>query len=186
MKQSTSSKIWNYGNDSDVTKQRIWISEDFNTGSVDLSITVREHIARLQNCIIGRILLIKQSQFRGGRLRSPSLYSCRRLGRRHLLYLLNSHVLQQLTLTYTRVHWFLWRNLRQTLLFSLFLLQVDVFNSEKKNDEFYYKHIQLIKMIKWWNIWTAIQVRTWVTTETGVGVTGLNLRGFGRQVTVRG
>lgn len=54
MKQSTSSKIWNYGNDSDVTKQRIWISEDLNTGSVDLSITVREHIARLQNRIFGR------------------------------------------------------------------------------------------------------------------------------------
>lgn len=54
MKQSTSSKIWNYGNDSDVTKQRVWISEDFNTGSVDLSITVCEHIARLQNRIFGR------------------------------------------------------------------------------------------------------------------------------------
>lgn len=54
MKQSTSSKIWNYGNDSDVTKQRVWISEDFNTGAVDLSITVREHIARLQNRIFGR------------------------------------------------------------------------------------------------------------------------------------
>lgn len=54
MKQSTSSKIWNYGNDSDVTKQRVWISEDFNTGLVDLSITVREHIARLQNRIFGR------------------------------------------------------------------------------------------------------------------------------------
>lgn len=54
MKQSTSSKIWNYGNDSDVTKQRIWISEDLNTGSVDLSITVREHIARLQNRVFGR------------------------------------------------------------------------------------------------------------------------------------
>lgn len=54
MKQSTSSKIWNYGNDSDVTKQRVWISEDINTGSVDLSITVREHNTRLQNRIFGR------------------------------------------------------------------------------------------------------------------------------------
>lgn len=58
MKQSTSSKIWNYGNDSDVTKQRIWISEDFNTGSVDLSITVREHISRPRTVYLGDSRLI--------------------------------------------------------------------------------------------------------------------------------
>lgn len=58
MKQSTSSKIWNYGNDSDVTKQRIWISEDFNTGSVDLSITVREHISRHRTVYLGDSRLI--------------------------------------------------------------------------------------------------------------------------------